>query len=84
MWLKRCISVTYEIVYVKNAELGSDVTFRKDDCRIRKENGTANFATINHAAINLLKRVPGKKMSLPQKRRSAAWNDDYMEVIIRQ
>ena len=61
-----------------------DVTFRQDDCRIRKGNAAANFTTINHAAINFLKRVPGKKMSMPQKRRSAAWDDDYMESIIRQ
>ena len=61
-----------------------DVTFRQDDCRIRKANAAANFATINHAVINLLKRFPDKKMSLPQKRRSAALDDDYMEAIIRQ
>ena len=53
-----------------------DVTFRRDDCRIRTENAAANFTTITHAAINLLKRVPGKKMSMPQKRRSAALDDD--------
>ena len=61
-----------------------DITFRQDDCRIRKANAAASFATVNHVAINLLKRVPGKKMSVPQKRRSAAWDDDYMETIIRQ
>ena len=61
-----------------------NVTFRQDDRRIRKENAAANFTTINHAAINLLKQVPGKKMSIPQKRRSAALDDDYMEAIIRQ
>ena len=60
-----------------------DVTFRQDDCLIRTGNAAANFATINHAAMNVLRRVPGK-MSLPQKRRSAAWDDDYMETIIRQ
>ena len=60
-----------------------DVTFRQDDCRIRTGNAAANFTTINHAAINLLRRVPGKKMSMPQKRRSAALDDDYMEAIIR-
>ena len=54
------------------------------DGAIRKAKAAANFATINHAAINLLKRIPGKKMSLQQKRRSDAWNDDYMEAIIRQ
>ena len=26
-----------------------DVTFRQGDCRIRKANAAANFATINHA-----------------------------------
>ena len=60
-----------------------DVTFRQDDCRIRNGNAAANFATINHAAMNLLRGVPGK-MSLPQKRRSAAWDDDYIETVIRR
>ena len=60
-----------------------DVTFRQDNCRIRKGNAAANFATLHHAATNLL-RNNGKKISLPQKRRSAAWDDDYMEAIIRQ
>lgn len=60
-----------------------DVTFRQDDCRIRKGNAAANFATLNHAATNLL-RNNKDKISLPQKRRSAAWDDDYMEAIIRK
>lgn len=60
-----------------------DVTFRQDECRIRQGNAAANFATINHAATNLL-RGSKDKISLPQKRRSAAWDDDYMEALIRQ
>ena len=60
-----------------------DATFQRDDCRIRKANAAANFATINQAALNLLRRVPSKKMNLPQKRRSAAWDDDDMEAINR-
>jgi predicted transposase YbfD/YdcC len=60
-----------------------DVTFRQDACRIRQGNAAANFATINHAATNLLRGSKGK-ISLPQKRRSAAWDDDYMEALIRQ
>ena len=60
-----------------------DVTFRQDECRIRTGNAAANFATMEQAAMNLLRREPGK-MSLPQKRHSAAWDDDYMETIIRQ
>ena len=60
-----------------------DVTFRQDQCRIRQGNAAANFATINHAATNLLRGNPSK-ISLPQKQRSAAWDNDYMEAIIRQ
>ena len=59
-----------------------DVTFGQDECRIGTGNAAANFATIKHAAMHLLRRAPGK-MSLPQKRHSAAWDDDYMEKIIR-
>ena len=60
-----------------------DVIFRQDECRIRKGDAAANFTTIKHAAINLLRRDPGK-MSIPQKRHSAAWDDDYMYKIITQ
>ena len=60
-----------------------DVTFRQDECRIRTGNAAANFATIKHAAINLLRNDPDK-MSIPQKRHSAAWDDDYMYQIINQ
>ena len=34
-----------------------DATFRQDDYRIRNGNSAANFATINHAAMNLLRRA---------------------------
>ena len=60
-----------------------DVTFRQDECQIRTGNPAANFATIKHAAVNLLRRDPGR-MSIPQKRHSAAWDDDYMYKIITQ
>ncbi len=60
-----------------------DMTFRQDECRIRTGNAAANFATIKHAANNLLQKAPGKK-SLPMKRHSEAWDDDYLEKIIRQ
>jgi predicted transposase YbfD/YdcC len=60
-----------------------DVIFRQDECRIRKGNAAANFATIKHAAVNLLRTAPGK-ISIPQKRHSAAWDDEYMHKIIAQ
>jgi len=60
-----------------------DMTFRQDECRIRTGFAAANFATIKHAASNLLQKAPGRK-SLPMKRHSAAWDDDYLEAIITQ
>ena len=60
-----------------------DVTFRQNECRIRKGNAAANFETINHAANNLLRSNPGN-ISMPQKRRSAEWDDDYMQTLISQ
>ena len=60
-----------------------DVTFRQDECRIGTVNAAASFAILKHAAMDLLRRAPGK-MSRPQKRHSAARDDDCMEQIIRQ
>ncbi|MEQ1615725.1 MAG: ISAs1 family transposase [Hyphomicrobiaceae bacterium] len=58
-----------------------DMVFRDDECRIRKNNAPANFATIKHMASNLLRQAPGKD-SLRVKRKVAAWDDDYLATII--
>ena len=58
-----------------------DMVFRDDECRIRKQNAPANFATVKHMASNLLRQAPGKD-SLRVKRKVAAWDDDYLAAII--
>ena len=58
-----------------------DMVFRDDECRIRKDNAPANFATVKHMASNLLRQAPGKD-SLRVKRKMAAWDDDYLEAIV--
>ena len=58
-----------------------DMVFRDDECRIRKKNAPANFATIKHMASNLLRRAPGKD-SLRVKRKLAAWDDAYLAALI--
>src|SRR6516225_3421214 len=37
-----------------------DVTFRDDQCRIRTDHAPANFTTIKHMALNLIRRARGK------------------------
>jgi predicted transposase YbfD/YdcC len=57
-----------------------DMVFRDDECRIRKANAPANFATIKHIASNLMRRAAGKH-SMRVKRRLAAWDDAYLASL---
>lgn len=58
-----------------------DMVFRDDECRIRKDNAPANFATIKHMASNILRSSKGKQ-SMRQKRHAAAWDDDFLFDLI--
>ena len=58
-----------------------DMVFRDDECRIRKHNAPANFATVKHMASNLLRLDPGKE-SLRLKRKMAAWDDDFLAGLV--
>jgi predicted transposase YbfD/YdcC len=58
-----------------------DMVFGDDECRIRKNNAPANFATVKHMASNLLRRAPGKD-SLRVKRKMAAWDDDFLASLV--
>lgn len=60
-----------------------DMVFRDDECRIRTKNAPANFTTIKHMASNLLRRAPGKD-SLRVKRKVAAWDDDFLQSLLKQ
>jgi predicted transposase YbfD/YdcC len=53
-----------------------DVVFREDASRIRKGNAPAIMTSIRHLCMNLFEQEPSKQR-LSQKRRKAAWNDDY-------
>ena len=58
-----------------------DVVFGDDDCRIRKDNAPANFATIKHMASNLL-RSSKEKESIKSKRHMAAWDENFLFDLI--
>jgi predicted transposase YbfD/YdcC len=58
-----------------------DMVFRDDECRIRRDNAPANFATIKHIASNLM-RAKVDKHSMRVKRRLAAWDDSYLESLV--
>jgi len=58
-----------------------DMLFRDDECRIRTQNAPANFTTLKHMAHNLIRRAPGKD-SLRLRRKTAAWDDDFLVSLI--
>jgi|APHig6443718053_1056840.scaffolds.fasta_scaffold70919_1 predicted transposase YbfD/YdcC len=58
-----------------------DVIFGEDASRIRKGNAPAIMTTIRHLSMNLFEHEPSK-LRLSQKRRKAAWNDDYRAKVV--
>ncbi len=58
-----------------------DMIFRDDECRVRTDHAPANFTTIKHMALNLLRNAPGKD-SLRLRRKVAAWDDDFLASLI--
>ncbi len=60
-----------------------DVVFHEDLNRLRSGYGPQNMATVRHIALNLLRGAKDKH-SLKVRRKSAGWDTDYLEAIIRR
>jgi predicted transposase YbfD/YdcC len=58
-----------------------DVTFKEDDCRIRKEDGAENVGIIRRFVLNLSRLHPSK-ISLRRKLKRAARVDEFRAEII--
>ena len=58
-----------------------DVISGDDASRIRKGNAPAIMTTIRHLSMNLVEHEPSR-LRLSQKRRKAAWNDDYRAKVV--
>ena len=58
-----------------------DMMFRDDECRVRTNHAPANFTTIKHMALNLLRTAHGRD-SLRMRRKVAAWDDDLLAAIV--
>ena len=58
-----------------------DMVFRDDECRVRTDQAPANFTTLKHMAHNLIRKAPGKD-SLRLKRKTAGWDDDFLERLV--
>ena len=56
-----------------------DVTFREDDCRVRKGHGDANLSVIRRFALSMLKN---EKPGIKNKRLLAAWDTDCLAKVL--
>ena len=54
-----------------------DMSFREDECRIRRDNGAEFFAVMHRLSMNVIKKDAGKKAGIHRKRRMAAMKPDY-------
>jgi len=57
-----------------------DMVFRDDECRVRSAHASANFTTIKHTVLNLLRRAKDK-LSI-RARKAAAWDDDFLAGLL--
>lgn len=58
-----------------------DVSFREDDCRIRKGDAPENFAVLRHIARNLLQQEK-TKMSIKKKQFRSACDIKFLEQVV--
>jgi len=58
-----------------------DVTFREDQCRIRKDYAAINLARMRHAALAILTREP-TKIPIKRKRLKAAINPQFRTTLL--
>ena len=59
-----------------------DMAFDEDRCRVRKEHGPENLATLRHIALNLLKQENTCKRGIQGKRLLAGWNPNYLLKVL--
>jgi predicted transposase YbfD/YdcC len=64
-----------------NLHWSLDVTFREDECRIRKDHSARNLAMIRRAVLNMLRRNPST-ISLKRKRLKAAMSPAFRTAIL--
>ena len=58
-----------------------DVSFREDECCVRKGHAAENFAILRQIALTMLKQEKIAKAGLKIKRSKAGWDNNYLVKI---
>jgi len=67
-----------------NLHWSLDVSFADDLNRTRTGNAPENLSIIKRIALNLLKNEKSKKVGITAKRKTAGWDEKYLQKIIQQ
>ena len=59
-----------------------DVSFREDQCRVRKDHGPQNINTLRQIGHNLLKNEKTLKVGIQGKRLNAGWDEGYLRKVL--
>ena len=59
-----------------------DVTFGEDNSLIRLRNAALNFSFLRRVALNLFRHDKSRSISLPKKRKAAAWDRQYLATVL--
>ena len=59
-----------------------DVTFREDQCRVRKDHGPQNMNILRQIGHNLLKNETALKVGIQGKRLNAGCDEDYLRKVL--
>lgn len=61
-----------------------DVTYREDECRIRKDHGAENFSRLRRLTMNLMRQDKTRKETLRGKLKLCSWDQDYLLQVLSQ
>ena len=59
-----------------------DLSFREDECRVRKDHGPANLALLRRLTLSLLKQEQTNRCGIKNKRLCCGWNHDYLRKVL--
>jgi predicted transposase YbfD/YdcC len=59
-----------------------DISFREDECRLRKDHGPENLALLRRLAASLLHNEGTSKGGVACKRKEAGWDNDYLLEVL--
>jgi len=59
-----------------------DVTFREDQCRVRKGHADVNLSILRRAALSMLRNEKTEKVGVKNKRLTAALDEDFLEQVL--